>query len=91
MAATGARRAPHISSAAGVRRLPPALDTVLHLCQDGCMIPKEDSVSESAGWDAYFARVRTLKWDEVESEELEYKRDTERYLRSVTNEVLSSN
>ena len=55
------------------------------------MIPKEDSVSESAGWDAYFARVRTLKWDEVESEELEYKRDTERYLRSVTNEVLSSN
>ena len=45
---------------------------------------------KAAGWDAYFVLVRTLKWADVESEELEYKRDTERYLRSVTNEVLSS-
>ena len=54
-------------------------------------MPKEDSVSKAAGWDAYFTLVRTLKWADVESEELEYKRDTERYLRSVSNEVLSSN
>ena len=45
-----------------------------------------------AGWDDYFARVRTLNRDEVESEVLEYKREAEQYLRSVvTNEVLSSN
>ena len=48
-------------------------------------------MSETTGWDAYFALVRTLKWDEVESEEIEYKRATERYLRSVTNEMLSRN
>ena len=55
------------------------------------MIPKEDSVSESAGWDDYFARVRTLNRNEVESEVLEYKRVAEQYLRSeVTDEVLSS-
>ena len=48
-------------------------------------------MSKAAGWDAYFALVQTLKWDDVESEELEYERATERYLRSVTNEMLSSN
>ena len=42
------------------------------------------------GWDAYFALVRNLKWAVVESDELQYKRTAERYLRSVTNEVLSS-
>ena len=47
-------------------------------------------MSEAAGWDAYFELVRTCKWDEVEPL-LEYKRATERYLRLVTNEVLSSN
>ena len=45
---------------------------------------------EAAGWDAYFALVRNLKWAVVESDELQYKRAAERYLRSVTNEVLSS-
>ena len=50
---------------------------------------KEDSVSESAGMGPYFIFVRTLKWAEVESL-VKYKRDAERYLRSVTNEVLSS-
>ncbi len=49
-----------------------------------------DSVSASAGWDAYFALVRNLEWAAVESDELQYKRAAERYLRSVTNEVLSS-
>ena len=54
------------------------------------MIPKENSVSE-AGWDDYFARVRTLNRNEVESKVLEYKRVAEQYLRSeVTDEVLSS-
>ena len=42
------------------------------------------------GWEAYFALVRNLKWAVVEADELQYKRATERYLRSVTNEMLSS-
>lgn len=53
------------------------------------MISKEDSVSEAAGMGPYFVFVRTLKWADVESL-VKYKRDAERYLRSVTNEVLSS-
>ena len=48
-------------------------------------------MSEAAGWDAYFVLVRTLQRAEVESKVIEYKRAAERYLRSVTNEVLSSN
>ena len=46
-------------------------------------------MSKAAGWDRYFALVQTLKRDEVESV-MEYKRDSERYLRSVNSEVLSS-
>ena len=46
-------------------------------------------MSKAAGWDRYFELVQTLKWDEVESV-TEYKRDSERYLRSVNSEVLSS-
>ena len=42
------------------------------------------------GWEAYFALVRNLKWAVIEADELQYKRAAERYLRSVTNEVLSS-
>ena len=44
-----------------------------------------------AGWDSLVALVRTLDRDEVESEELEYKRATEWYLRSVTDDDLSIN
>ena len=40
-------------------------------------------------WDAYFELVRTIKWADVESK-MECERAAERYLRSVTNEVLSS-
>ena len=50
-------------------------------------MPKEDSVSEAAGWGDYFALVRTLNWADVESL-VKYKREAERYLRSVE---LSSN
>lgn len=41
-------------------------------------------MSKAAGWDRYFELVQTLKWDEVESV-MEYKRTSERYLRSVVN------
>ena len=47
-------------------------------------------MSKAAGWDYYFELVKTLERDKVESV-LEDKRDTERYLQSVTKEVLSSN
>ena len=53
-------------------------------------MPKEDKVFGAAGWDAYFRLVRNLEWAAVESDELQYKRAAERYLRSVTKEVLSS-
>ena len=47
-------------------------------------------MSKAAGWDAYFALVQTLNWDDVESE-MEKKRACERNLRSVVNsEVLHS-
>ena len=46
-------------------------------------------MSESAAWDAYFELVRTIKWADVESK-MECERAAERYLRSVTNEVLAS-
>ena len=41
-------------------------------------------MSKVAGWDAYFELVLTLNWDDVESE-MERKRASERYLRSVVN------
>ena len=41
-------------------------------------------MSKDAGWDAYFALVRTVERDDVESE-MERKRASERYLRSVVN------
>ena len=41
-------------------------------------------MSKVAGWDAYFELVQTLNWDDVESE-MERKRPSERYLRSVVN------
>ena len=41
-------------------------------------------MSKVAGWDAYFKLVQTLNWDDVESE-MERKRPSERYLRSVVN------
>ena len=43
-----------------------------------------------AGWDYYFELVQTLERDKVESV-LKYMRATERYLQSVTKQVLSSN
>ncbi len=45
------------------------------------------------GWDGYFALVRQhLDWNtEIESVELKYKRATERYLRSVTDDALKRN
>ena len=53
------------------------------------MIPK-DSVSDAAGWDPYFALVRTIKWADVESV-LKYKRVAEQKLQSVTTEDMSRN
>ena len=44
------------------------------------------------GWDEYFALVRQhLDWNTIESDELKYKRATEQYLRSVTDDALSGN
>lgn len=53
------------------------------------MMPK-DSVSDTAGWDPYFALVRTIKWADVKSV-LEYKRVAEQKLQSVTPEDMSRN
>lgn len=43
------------------------------------------------GWDGYFALIkRHIEWETVEIEELAHKRDTERDLRAVSDDVLAA-
>lgn len=42
------------------------------------------------GWDSYFALMRQrFDWDTIETEEMDYKRETEQRLRSVRDKVLA--
>ena len=43
------------------------------------------------GWDEYFALVRLLDRNTIEQDELDYKRETERDLQAVSDDVLSRN